>query len=232
MAAAAEAQKNPNGVVTQIIGPVVDVKFEDGDLPLINTALRVTNPAVNDKEFNLVLEVALHLGDKTVRSVAMESTDGLTRGIPVQNTGQPIVMPVGNPTLGRILNVVGEPIDGLGPVEATDYAPIHRDPPTLTDQDTNVQAFETGIKVVDLLAPYQRGGKIGLFGGAGVGKTVFIMELINNIAKAHGKRIPIEPALSALLASTRPLHLSESLSPFCCRWLLGICWRRRANTGR
>ena len=186
MAAAAEAQKNPNGVVTQIIGPVVDVKFEDGDLPLINTALRVTNPAVNDKEFNLVLEVALHLGDKTVRSVAMESTDGLTRGIPVQNTGQPIVMPVGNPTLGRILNVVGEPIDGLGPVEATDYAPIHRDPPTLTDQDTNVQAFETGIKVVDLLAPYQRGGKIGLFGGAGVGKTVLIMELINNIAKEHG----------------------------------------------
>jgi F-type H+/Na+-transporting ATPase subunit beta len=186
MAAAAEAQKNPNGVVTQIIGPVVDVKFPEGDLPLINTALRVTNPAVSDKEFNIVLEVALHLGDKTVRSVAMESTDGLTRGVQVLNTGQPIIMPVGNATLGRILNVVGEPVDGGGPLEATEFAPIHREPPSLTDQDTNVQAFETGIKVVDLLAPYQRGGKIGLFGGAGVGKTVLIMELINNIAKEHG----------------------------------------------
>ena len=186
MAAAVETQSLPSGHVTQVIGPVVDVKFPEGDLPPINTALRVTNKAISDAAFNLVIEVAMHLGDNTVRAVAMDSTDGLVRGLDVQNTGQPIRMPVGEATLGRILNVVGEPVDEQGPVGATEFLPIHRDPPKLVDQDTNVQAFETGIKVVDLLAPYQRGGKIGLFGGAGVGKTVLIMELINNIAKKHG----------------------------------------------
>jgi F-type H+-transporting ATPase subunit beta len=176
----------PMGRVTQVMGPVVDVEFPHGDLPSINTALRVTNKAIDDRPFNLVLEVAMHLGDRTVRTVSMDSTDGLSRGLPVENTANPIRMPVGPGTLGRIMNVVGEPVDERGPVVATRMDPIHRHAPPMTDQDVNVQAFETGIKVVDLLAPYQRGGKIGLFGGAGVGKTVIIMELINNIAKQHG----------------------------------------------
>ena len=185
-AAAAESQTLPLGVITQVIGPVVDVKFPEGDLPLIDTALRVTNRAIDEREWNLVLEVSLHLGDRVVRAVAMDSTEGLKRGLPVQNTGAPIQMPVGEGTLGRIINVIGEPVDERGPVEAVRTEPIHKPVPAMVDLDVNVQAFETGIKVVDLLAPYQRGGKIGLFGGAGVGKTVIIMELINNLAKEHG----------------------------------------------
>jgi F-type H+-transporting ATPase subunit beta len=175
-----------NGRLTQIIGPVVDVVFPEGDLPEIFTALRVTNAAIDDREWNLVLEVAQHTGDRCVRAIAMDTTEGLVRGLPVSNTGAPIQIPVGNATLGRIMNVIGEPIDEQGPIGEEMTASIHREAPPLTDLDVNVQAFETGIKVVDLLAPYQRGGKIGLFGGAGVGKTVLIMELINNIAKQHG----------------------------------------------
>ncbi|MGM0576579.1 MAG: F0F1 ATP synthase subunit beta [Myxococcota bacterium] len=186
MAAAVEQTELPKGRITQVIGPVVDVVFPEGDLPEINTALRVTNPAIDDRDWNLVIEVAQHTGDRTVRTVAMDTTDGLVRGAEVMNTGQPITMPVGDATLGRIMNVIGEPVDEQGPVEATQRDAIHREPPKLVDQDVNVQAFETGIKVVDLLAPYQRGGKIGLFGGAGVGKTVLIMELIANVAKQHG----------------------------------------------
>ncbi len=185
MAAAVETSL-PFGRITQVIGPVVDVEFPEGGLPPILTALRVTNPAIDDREWNLVLEVALHTGGNSVRAISMDTTDGLTRGQRVQNTNSPIVMPVGEGALGRIMNVVGEPVDERGPINATRFDPIHRDPPTLTELETEVQAFETGIKVVDLLAPYQRGGKIGLFGGAGVGKTVLIQELINNIATRHG----------------------------------------------
>ncbi len=174
------------GKVTQVIGPVVDVTFEEGELPTVFTALRVTNPAINDQPLNLVLEVAQHLGERTVRSVAMDTTDGLVRGMEVVNTGQPITMPVGDPCLGRILNLIGEPVDEAGPVTTDVRMPIHRESPAFVDQDTKVEVFETGIKVVDMLAPYRKGGKIGLFGGAGVGKTVLIMELINNVAKKHG----------------------------------------------
>jgi len=174
------------GKITQVIGPVVDVMFEDGELPTIFTALRVSNPGISDKEWNLVLEVSQHLGERTVRTVAMDATDGLTRGIEVLNTNEPIQMPVGNACLGRILNVVGEPVDEKGPVKTDKTLPIHRRAPSFVEQDTKVEMFETGIKVVDLLAPYRKGGKIGLFGGAGVGKTVLIMELINNVAKKHG----------------------------------------------
>jgi F-type H+-transporting ATPase subunit beta len=175
-----------NGRITQVIGPVVDVEFPDAKLPPIFNALTVTNAAINDQPWNLVLEVALHLGENTVRAVAMDSTDGLVRGAEVRDTGDGIVVPVGDATLGRIMNVVGEPVDQKGPLATPKRSPIHREAPAFTDQETQVQAFETGIKVVDLLAPYQRGGKIGLFGGAGVGKTVIIMELINNVAKQHG----------------------------------------------
>ncbi|MBW2462555.1 MAG: F0F1 ATP synthase subunit beta [Deltaproteobacteria bacterium] len=175
-----------SGRVTQVIGPVVDVEFPAGSLPEILSALKLTNPAISDKKDNLTLEVAQHLGEGTVRTIAMDSTDGLVRGMEVVGTGAPILMPVGNECLGRILNVIGEPVDELGPVNAKKFSPIHRDPPTFVDQSTKVEVFETGIKVIDLLAPYRRGGKIGLFGGAGVGKTVLIMELINNVAKAHG----------------------------------------------
>jgi F-type H+-transporting ATPase subunit beta len=174
------------GRITQVIGPVVDVTFEEGDLPTIYTALAVTNPGISDAEWNLVLEVSQHLGERTVRTVAMDTSDGLVRGMRVQNTGLPIQMPVGEATLGRILNVVGQPVDEKGPVVSDIRMPIHREPPAFVDQDTKVEVFETGIKVVDLLAPYRKGGKIGLFGGAGVGKTVLIMELINNVAKKHG----------------------------------------------
>jgi F-type H+-transporting ATPase subunit beta len=180
----AEAQNA--GKITQVIGPVVDVEFPPGGLPEVMTALKVTNKALNDEEDNLIVEVAQHLGENTVRCIAMDATEGLVRGATVKNTGSPIQMPVGKATLGRILNVVGAPVDEQGPVNAETYAPIHRDPPSFTDQSTSVEMLETGIKVVDLLAPYAKGGKIGLFGGAGVGKTVTIMELINNIAKGHG----------------------------------------------
>ena len=174
------------GKVTQVLGPVVDVEFPPGDLPEIYTALKVTNPSLGKGEGNLVLEVAQHLGENTVRTIAMDSTDGLARGEPVRNTGSPIVVPVGKGTLGRILNVVGEPVDEMGPVKATEHWPIHRPPPGFTDQDVRVQVFETGIKVVDLLCPYTRGGKTGLFGGAGVGKTVLLTELIRNAAIEKG----------------------------------------------
>jgi len=176
----------PKGRVLQVIGPVVDVEFPTGDLPEIYTALKVTNPAINDKPDNLTIEVAQFLGERTVRCIAMDTTDGLSRGLPVTNTGKPIMVPVGKECLGRILNVVGEPVDEAGPVNAKTFYPIHRTPPKFTEQNTKVEMFETGIKVIDLLAPYRRGGKIGLFGGAGVGKTVIIMELINNVARKHG----------------------------------------------
>ena len=172
--------KNIVGKIVQVIGAVIDVKFE-GDLPAILNALHTEN---NGKR--LVLEVAQHLGESTVRTVAMDSTEGLVRGREVVDTGGPIVVPVGPETLGRIINVVGEPIDERGPLNAKRSAPIHAPAPEFIDQSTEAEILVTGIKVVDLLAPYAKGGKIGLFGGAGVGKTVIIMELINNIAKAHG----------------------------------------------
>lgn len=174
------------GKVTQVIGPVVDVEFEPGALPKLLTALLVSNTNISAQENNLVLEVSQHLGENTVRCIAMDATEGLQRNSKVTNTYSPIKVPVGKATLGRILNVVGAPIDEQGPVNATDYLPIHRKPPAFFEQSTEVSVLETGIKVIDLLAPYSRGGKIGLFGGAGVGKTVLIMELINNIAKGHG----------------------------------------------
>jgi F-type H+-transporting ATPase subunit beta len=174
------------GKITQVIGPVVDVEFADGSLPHIFNALKVSNPAISDLPWNLILEVAQHLGEKTVRCIAMDATEGLVRDMDVQDTGSAILVPVGPQTLGRIINVVGEPVDEAGPIEGAKQYPIHRPAPAFTDQAVEVEAFETGIKVVDLLAPYPRGGKIGLFGGAGVGKTVIIMELINNVAKQHG----------------------------------------------
>ncbi|MBN1336977.1 MAG: F0F1 ATP synthase subunit beta [Deltaproteobacteria bacterium] len=174
------------GVVNQVMGPVVDIEFPSGDLPELLTALKVTNPFISDQEENLVVEVALHLGENRVRCIAMDTTDGLVRGMKVHNTGKPIMMPVGKEVLGRIINVVGQPVDELGPIGHTREMPIHRAPPGFTEQSVEIEMFETGIKVVDLLAPYLRGGKIGLFGGAGVGKTVLIMELIQNVAMKHG----------------------------------------------
>ena len=172
--------KNLVGRVTQVLGAVIDVHF-DGDLPAILNAIETDNHGNR-----LVLEVAQHLGENTVRTIAMDSTEGMVRGQEVVDTGSPITMPVGPQTLGRILNVIGEPVDERGPVETEMRLPIHRRAPEYVDQSTETEILVTGIKVVDLLAPYARGGKIGLFGGAGVGKTVIIMELINNIAKAHG----------------------------------------------
>ncbi len=174
------------GKITQIIGPVVDVEFEPGELPEIYNALRITNPSISDKEGNLIVEVAQHVGENTVRCIAMDSTDGLVRGMKAADTEQPITMPVGREVLGRVLNVVGEPVDEGPPISGEKRYPIHRPAPSFLDQNTRVEAFETGIKVIDLLEPYARGGKIGLFGGAGVGKTVVIMELIHNIAIQHG----------------------------------------------
>jgi len=174
------------GHITQVIGPVVDVEFEGGKLPPIYNALKITNPALGDQEGNLIVEVAQHLGERTVRCIAMDGTEGLVRGIKAVDTGEGISVPVGEATLGRIMNVIGEPVDERGPINATKRNAIHRETPEFTDQATEVQAFETGIKVVDLLAPYARGGKIGLFGGAGVGKTVLIQELIANVARQHG----------------------------------------------
>ena len=178
--------QNSFGKIAQVIGPVVDVAFETADLPEIYTALTCTNASLGDQKENLVIEVAQHLGEKMVRCIAMDGTDGLVRGQEVKNTFKPISVPVGEGVLGRILNVVGDPVDEAGEVKHTRRDPIHREAPKFTDQSVEVEAFETGIKVIDLLAPYRRGGKIGLFGGAGVGKTVLIMELINNIAKQHG----------------------------------------------
>ncbi|HWK47533.1 MAG TPA: F0F1 ATP synthase subunit beta [Stellaceae bacterium] len=172
--------KNNVGTVTQVIGAVVDVQF-DGDLPQILNAV-----TLKIGERTLVLEVAQHLGENTVRTIAMDTTDGLVRGAEVVDTGAPITVPVGPATLGRILNVIGEPVDERGPVVSDHHSPIHRSAPDFVDQSTDAQILITGIKVIDLLAPYAKGGKIGLFGGAGVGKTVTIMELINNVAKGHG----------------------------------------------
>ncbi len=172
--------RNIVGTVTQVTGAVVDVRFE-GDLPPILNALHLENHGKL-----LVLEVAQHLGESTVRTIAMDSTDGLVRGQEVADTGGPITIPVGPETLGRVMNVIGEAIDERGPIETKMRSPIHRPAPPLTDQSTEAEILITGIKVIDLLEPYPKGGKVGLFGGAGVGKTVIIMELINNIAKAHG----------------------------------------------
>ncbi len=174
------------GQISQILGNVVDVQFPAGALPEIFTALRVSNPAISDRPDNLVLEIAQHLGENTVRCIAMDSTDGLVRGMDVKNTGAPISVPVGPGTLGRLMNVIGDSIDEAGPIQGVKAMPIHRDAPPFADQGTEVEILETGIKVIDLICPYSRGGKIGLFGGAGVGKTVTILELINNVAKQHG----------------------------------------------
>ena len=174
------------GKVVQVIGPVVDVAFEGGQLPNIMNAIAITNPTINDQEDNLIVEIAQHLGDNVVRCIAMDITDGLVRGMKAKDMGGPISVPVGPECLGRILNVVGRPVDGLGPVEAKHYMPIHREAPTFLEQDTSVHVLETGVKVIDLLVPFPRGGKMGMFGGAGVGKTVVMMEMIHNIAMHHG----------------------------------------------
>ncbi|MBD2196390.1 MULTISPECIES: F0F1 ATP synthase subunit beta [Calothrix] len=180
------AEKTNIGYITQIIGPVVDVKFPGGKLPQIYNALTIKGSNEAGQEINLTVEVQQLLGDNQVRAVAMSSTDGLVRGLEVVDTGAPINVPVGKATLGRIFNVLGEPVDNQGPVNPEATLPIHREAPKFTDLETKPSVFETGIKVVDLLTPYRRGGKIGLFGGAGVGKTVIMMELINNIATQHG----------------------------------------------
>jgi F-type H+-transporting ATPase subunit beta len=174
------------GKVKQVLGPVVDVEFSGAEMPAINSALKVSNKFIDDKEYNLTLEVAQHLGDSVCRTIAMDSTEGLVRGTKVLNTGNMITTPVGEEVLGRIINVVGEPIDEAGDVKAKERWPIHRQAPKFEDQATATEMLMTGIKVVDLLAPYAKGGKIGLFGGAGVGKTVLIQELIRNIATEHG----------------------------------------------
>ncbi|HQL90793.1 MAG TPA: F0F1 ATP synthase subunit beta [Syntrophales bacterium] len=174
------------GTVVQVIGPVVDVEFPEGKLPNILTALTITNKAIDDTEDNLVIEVAQHLGDNVVRCIAMDITDGLVRGMPVKDTGAPIMVPVGEAGLGRIINVVGRPVDGLGPIVTDKKMPVHRPAPTFLEQDTSVHVLETGVKVIDLLVPFPRGGKMGMFGGAGVGKTVVMMEMIHNIAMHHG----------------------------------------------
>jgi len=174
------------GRITQVLGPVVDVEFPPGGLPEVYTALTVSNAAISQEAGNLTLEVAQHLGENTARCIAMDTSDGLMRGQPVTNTGKPIQVPVGKATLGRIVNVVGQPIDERGPIKTDKYYPIHRPVPAFTEQSVEVQMFETGIKVIDLLCPFTRGGKIGLFGGAGVGKTVLLTELIRNAAIEKG----------------------------------------------
>lgn len=186
MSTALAADKKTTGRVSQVMGAVVDVEFPDGNLPPINAALKVSNPFISAAPNNLTLEVAQHLGDNTVRTIAMDTTDGLKRGEPVLNTGAGIMMPVGVGTLGRVMNLLGEPIDNQGPVKAEKFLPIHRPAPEFKEQDTKDTILVTGIKVIDLLAPYKKGGKIGLFGGAGVGKTVLIQELIRNVATEHG----------------------------------------------
>ena len=171
------------GTVAQIIGPVVDVRFAPNQLPAIHNAIKIKDA---EKNINLILEVAQHVGNDTVRCVSMATTDGLVRGMSAEDTGAPISVPVGKDTLGRIFNLLGEPIDNLGELKSKERLPIHRDPPSFSDRETTTIIFETGLKVVDLLAPFAKGGKVGLFGGAGVGKTVLIMELIRNIATEHG----------------------------------------------
>ena len=177
---------NNMGKVVQIMGPVLDVEFKDGELPPIYTALKLTNPLINDQQWNLIVEVAQQLGGNRVRCISMDSTEGLKRGEDALNTGEGITVPVGKEALGRMINVVGEPIDEAGPVATKLRWPIHREAPKFVEQSTKLELFETGIKVIDLIAPFLKGGKIGLFGGAGVGKTVLLMELIHNVAKEYG----------------------------------------------
>ena len=174
------------GKIVQVIGNVVDVRFKEGEVPTLHNALTVTNPAIDDTEDNLVLEVFQHLGDNVVRTVAMDITDGLMRGMEVKDTGNPIMCPVGKEVLGRVINVVGKPVDGKGPIQAKEYYPIHKEAPALVEQETTVKLLETGLKVVDLLVPFPRGGKMAMFGGAGVGKTVVMLEMMHNIALEHG----------------------------------------------
>src|ERR1017187_9405788 len=175
------------GHIVEVIGPVVDVQFQEHHLPQIHNAVRITSEGFDVPEpIDIVAEVEQHLGESRGRCVAMKPTEGLVRGMKVEDLGEPISVPVGRGTLGRVLNVLGEPVDDLGEVKATKRYPIHRPAPTLEDQSTTLEMFETGIKVVDLIEPYLKGGKIGLFGGAGVGKTVLIMELIHNVAMNHG----------------------------------------------
>jgi F-type H+-transporting ATPase subunit beta len=174
------------GKIVQVIGTVVDIGFPSDNLPPIFGAIYITNPTINDKPENLVLEVAQHIGDSTLRCIGMETTDGLSRGQEAIYRGAQISIPVGKEILGRVMNVIGEPVDGLGPVVTEMKYPIHRPAPLLTMQNTKIELLETGVKVIDLLEPYSKGGKVGLFGGAGVGKTVLIMEMIHNIAIHHG----------------------------------------------
>ncbi|MBT8763284.1 F0F1 ATP synthase subunit beta [Desulfohalobiaceae bacterium Ax17] len=174
------------GKIVQVIGPVVDIEFPEGKLPNILNAIYITNPTIDDQPDNLVVEVAQHLGNNVVRCIAMDTTDGLVRGMEARDTGNPIMVPVGKASLGRILNVVGRPVDNKGPINSDKYYPIHRPAPEFTDQSTKIEVLETGVKVIDLLVPFPKGGKMGMFGGAGVGKTVILMEMINNIAKQHG----------------------------------------------
>jgi len=174
------------GKIIKVVGPVVDVEFQPGKLPSIMNALFVSNPGISNEPDNLVIEVALHLGDNACRCIAMDATDGLVRGMEARDTGKPISIPVGPPALGRIMNVVGRPVDGLGPINSSKTLSIHREAPLFTEQDTEVRVLETGIKVIDLLVPFPLGGKMGLFGGAGCGKTVIMMEMVNNIAQHHG----------------------------------------------
>ncbi len=177
---------NNMGKVVQIMGPVIDVEFKDSELPPIYTALKLTNQLLSDEKWNLVVEVAQQLGGNRVRCIAMDSTEGIKRGEDALNTGEGITVPVGKEALGRMVNVIGEPIDEMGPVPTKQRWPIHREAPKFVEQSTKLELFETGIKVIDLIAPFLKGGKIGLFGGAGVGKTVLLMELIHNVAKEYG----------------------------------------------
>jgi F-type H+-transporting ATPase subunit beta len=174
------------GRITQVLGPVVDVEFPESELPPIFAALKTTNPSIDGQLWNLTLEVAQHLGNNIARTISMDLTDGLVRGAEVLYGGEEISVPVGPDTLGRVMNLLGAPIDGLGPIQGSKRMPIHRAAPRYEEQETKDQILVTGIKVIDLLAPYKKGGKIGLFGGAGVGKTVLIQELIRNIATEHG----------------------------------------------
>src|SRR5579872_4249951 len=175
------------GKVIQVAGPAVDVEFPEGQIPVIRTAIRITSTGFDlPQPINIMCEVAQHIGESRVRTIALQPTDGLVRGMRAEDLGHPVEVPVGPQTLGRVLNVIGEPVDKMGPVNTKKSMPIHRPAPAFEEQSTELEMFETGIKVIDLLEPYLKGGKIGLFGGAGVGKTVVIMELINNIALKHG----------------------------------------------
>ncbi|MGX9366043.1 F0F1 ATP synthase subunit beta [Desulfoplanes sp. PS50] len=174
------------GKIVQVIGAVVDLEFPEGKLPYIFNAINITSPTLSDEPDNLVVEVAQHLGNNVVRCIAMDGTDGLVRGMEARDTGAPISVPVGKASLGRILNVVGKPVDEMGPINSEKTYPIHRPTPDFVDQSTTIEVLETGVKVIDLLIPFPKGGKMGMFGGAGVGKTVILMEMINNIAKQHG----------------------------------------------